>query len=134
MTIEPRVLPPGDAALDELLEWWEDVRDRGIGSRAVGLCVPHGWGRSTVLRAVEEHARARDRPGHVTFFDAGAHDGAALQAAALVEIFEAEILAPPPLRGLGIQGLAGYTALALNAAGLAVGSTASQLLMLSADV
>ena len=36
-------------ALEELQEWREDVRERGIGSRVVLLAVPGGWGRSEVL-------------------------------------------------------------------------------------
>ena len=40
--------------LEELEEWREDVRERGIGSRVVLLAVPEGWGRSAVL------ARFRD--------------------------------------------------------------------------
>lgn len=30
--------------LEELEEWREDVRERGIGSRVVLLAVPKGWG------------------------------------------------------------------------------------------
>jgi hypothetical protein len=37
------------AVLEELTEWWEDVRDSGIGSRVVLVPVPPGWGASAVL-------------------------------------------------------------------------------------
>ena len=37
------------ALLEELTEWWEDLRDRGTGSRVVLVPVPRRWGRSRVL-------------------------------------------------------------------------------------
>jgi hypothetical protein len=39
------------AVLDELVEWWGDISDRKIGSQAVFLAVPPGWGRTTSSRA-----------------------------------------------------------------------------------
>ncbi|MGO8887446.1 MAG: hypothetical protein ACLPUO_02395 [Streptosporangiaceae bacterium] len=38
-----------EAAAGELTAWWEDLWQRHIGSRAVLLAVPEGWGRTTVL-------------------------------------------------------------------------------------
>ena len=35
--------------LEELTEWWEDLCTRVIGSRAVLVAVPPGWGRSTLI-------------------------------------------------------------------------------------
>ena len=37
------------AAAAELAQWWEGIRPGGIGSHAVLLAGPSGWGRSTVL-------------------------------------------------------------------------------------
>src|SRR6185437_10311329 len=37
------------AAAAELAQWWEGVRHGGVGSHAVLLAGPSGWGRSTVL-------------------------------------------------------------------------------------
>jgi hypothetical protein len=37
------------AVLEELMEWWEDLRYRGTGSRVVLVPVPRRWGRSRVL-------------------------------------------------------------------------------------
>jgi hypothetical protein len=37
------------AAAAELGQWWEAVRSGGVGSQAVLLAAPSGWGRSTVL-------------------------------------------------------------------------------------
>ena len=51
--------------LEELEEWREDVRERGIGSRVVLLAVPTGWGRSAVL------ARFRDLVGDADGGDGG---------------------------------------------------------------
>jgi hypothetical protein len=48
------------AVAAELVEWWEDVADRGIGSRIVLLGVPAGWGRSTVLDSLAEKTQPED--------------------------------------------------------------------------
>jgi hypothetical protein len=37
------------AAATELAQWWDGIRHAGIGSHAVLLAGPPGWGRSTVL-------------------------------------------------------------------------------------
>ena len=37
------------AAAEELAHWWEGIRRGGVGSHAVLLAGPEGWGRSTVL-------------------------------------------------------------------------------------
>ncbi len=42
--------------LEELTEWWKDVRDGGIGSRVVLREVPPGWGAQAVLDAFREVA------------------------------------------------------------------------------
>ena len=34
---------------EELVEWWEDLWQRGMTSRVVLVAVPPGWGRTTVL-------------------------------------------------------------------------------------
>ena len=52
------------AVLEELTEWWEDVRDKRIGSRVVLVQVPPGWGTSVVL---DEFRKLVDDPaGPVT--------------------------------------------------------------------
>ena len=38
-----------EALAGELVEWWEDLWQRGIGSRVVLVAVPPGWGRSAAL-------------------------------------------------------------------------------------
>jgi AAA ATPase domain len=42
------------AAAAELAQWWEGIRHGGIGSHAVLLAGPSGWGRSTVLDELPE--------------------------------------------------------------------------------
>ena len=46
------------AAAAELAQWWDGLRLGGIGSHAVLLAGPAGWGRSTVLDQLPEIIRA----------------------------------------------------------------------------
>src|SRR5580693_2684595 len=46
----------------ELVEWWEDLWQRGMTSRVVLVAVPPGWGRTTVLDRLAEAASAGDVP------------------------------------------------------------------------
>ena len=46
----------------ELVEWWEDLWQRGMTSRVVLVAVPPGWGRTTVLDRLAEAAGADDAP------------------------------------------------------------------------
>ena len=46
----------------ELVEWWEDLWQRGMTSRVVLVAVPPGWGRTTVLDRLAEAAGADDVP------------------------------------------------------------------------
>src|ERR1700733_1055238 len=46
------------AAATELAQWWDGLRLGGIGSHAVLLAGPPGWGRSTVLDPLPEIIRA----------------------------------------------------------------------------
>jgi hypothetical protein len=48
--------------LDELAEWWGDLCTRGIGSRAVLVEVPQGWGCSTLLDQFAELIGQDDGP------------------------------------------------------------------------
>lgn len=50
------------AAAAELAQWWEGVRPGGIGSHAVLLAAPDGWGRSTVLNQLHEIVSSPDVP------------------------------------------------------------------------
>ena len=46
----------------ELVEWWEDLWQRGLTSRVVLVAVPPGWGRTTVLDRLAAAAGADDAP------------------------------------------------------------------------
>ena len=102
--------------LEELEEWREDVRERGIGSRVVLLAVPKGWGRSAVL------ARFRDLDGEadgpvtvVAGIDGNLPGGRAVQAAALREVLAG--IAPPSRAAelLDLDTAGGRAALGLEA-------------------
>lgn len=72
------------AAAAELAQWWDGLRLGGIGSHAVLLAGPAGWGRSTVLDQFPEIIRA-DAPIslEVRINGRSLPDGPGLQAAAL---------------------------------------------------
>jgi hypothetical protein len=46
----------------ELVEWWEDLWQRGMTSRVVLVAAPPAWGRTTVLDRLAEAAGADDAP------------------------------------------------------------------------
>ena len=48
------------AAVAELAQWWEGIRQGGAGSHAVLLAGPVGWGRSTVLDQFSEGISSAD--------------------------------------------------------------------------
>ena len=50
------------AAAAELAQWWDGMRQGGIGSHAVLLAGPAGWGRSTVLDQLPEIISRADAP------------------------------------------------------------------------
>jgi AAA ATPase domain len=50
------------AAARELVHWWDGMRQGGIGSHAVLLAGPAGWGRSTVLDQLPEIISRADAP------------------------------------------------------------------------
>jgi|CZKW01.1.fsa_nt_gi hypothetical protein len=50
------------AAAAELAQWWDGLRLGGIGSHAVLLAGPAGWGRSTVLDQLPEIISRADAP------------------------------------------------------------------------
>ena len=72
------------AAATELAQWWDGLRLGGIGSHAVLLAGPAGWGRSTVLDQLPEIIRA-DAPIslEVRINGRSLPDGPGLQAPAL---------------------------------------------------
>ena len=48
--------------LTELIEWWQDLCELRIGSRAVLMALPPEWGRSSVLRRFRRAVKDPDGP------------------------------------------------------------------------
>jgi hypothetical protein len=73
------------AAAGELAQWWEGIRQGGIGSHAVLLAGPTGWGRSTVLDQLSEVISEADAPAGLVVRIGGRSlpEGPSLQASAL---------------------------------------------------
>jgi hypothetical protein len=51
-----------EAAAAELAQWWDGIRQGGVGSHTVLLVGPAGWGRSTVLDQLPQFIRAAGCP------------------------------------------------------------------------
>ncbi len=73
------------AAAVELAQWWDGIRQGGIGSHAVLLAAPSGWGRSTVLEQLPEIISRPDAQTSlvVRISARSLPDGPGLQAAAV---------------------------------------------------
>src|ERR1700731_2166323 len=72
------------AAATELAQWWDGLRLGGIGSHAVLLAGPAGWGGSTVLDHLPDIIRADAPIGlEVRINGRSLPDGPGLQAPAL---------------------------------------------------
>src|SRR5215831_8861898 len=52
--------------LEELIEWWEDMRDPDISSQVVLMEVPPGWGASTVLKEFKGIIDDPDAPAAIS--------------------------------------------------------------------
>jgi uncharacterized protein YidB (DUF937 family) len=127
------------AVLEELTEWWEDVRDHGVSSQVVFLPAPHGWGRSHLLsdfvRAADDsggpvsfivcigkfqHANPRDRLTSIVSVTPLPAGSRAVQAMALREalakVSEGSVVA----QRLGIDSLEGKAQLGLGVGSLFV--------------
>jgi hypothetical protein len=103
--------------LEELTEWWEDLRDRGTGSRVVLVPVPHRWGRSRVL---EDFRRVvEDLDGPMTFpISCTPSVGRAAQAQELREALTTAELGSRAAGLLGLDTTAGKVQLGLGIGGL----------------
>jgi hypothetical protein len=127
------------AAAAELVQWWDGMRQGGLGSHAVLLAGPAGWGRSTVLDQLPEiiSSAAGASSLHVRINGRSLPDRPGLQAPALRDALlgaevrrqAAALLCRSQLRGaprLGVgslltAGMAGTVSLLL--AGLAAAAT-----------
>jgi hypothetical protein len=102
------------AAATELAQWWDGIRQGGIGSHAVLLAGPAGWGRSTVLDQLPEIISRAAAPVSLVVRLNGSSfpDGPGLQAPALrdgllgdeVRRQAAAMLCRSRLRGAARQG------------------------------
>jgi hypothetical protein len=73
------------AAATELAQWWDGIQTGGVGSHAVLLAGPSGWGRTTVLNQLPELISATGAPVSLAVRISARclPDGPGLQAAAL---------------------------------------------------
>ena len=104
------------AAAAELTQWWAGIRQGGIGSHAVLLAGPVGWGRTTVLDQLPEIIGSEDVPVGLLIRIRGKSlpDGPGLQAPALREALlgvevrrqAAALLCRSRLRGARSRGAA----------------------------
>jgi hypothetical protein len=110
----------------ELVEWWEDLWERGMTSRVVLVVVPPGWGRTTVLNRFAEAADAHDAPvtliARINGRELPAEVG--VQAAVLRDCLAAAATRHRAAELLGLDRLGGITQMgvgvgALFASGLA---------------
>jgi hypothetical protein len=117
----------------ELVEWREDLAERGIGSQVVLVGVPAGWGRSTVLAEFAAVAGGDDGPVTlVAAISGGLPPGRAVQAQALREAMAAFGEQLRVVRLLGLDTAAGRMQLGLGLGGLmASGMTAAASLLVA---
>src|SRR5580698_2606268 len=123
------------AVLGELTEWWEDVCQSGIGSQAVLLAVPPGWGRTTVLREFRDVVEAPDAPMTlVAWIDGNLPGGPAVQAAGLRDALTAAASRSRLAGLLGLDNTAGRLQLGLAVGGLFTSGLAAAASMLIASL
>ena len=120
----------------ELVEWWEDLWQRGMTSRVVLVAVPPGWGRTTVLDRLAEAAGADDAPVTLIARINGRElpDGAGAQAAVLRDCLAEAGTRHPVAELLGLDRLGGITQMGLGVGGLFVSGLAAAVGFLVAGV
>lgn len=107
------------ATLDELVEWWQDLAQQEINSRAVLLPVPPGWGRTHLLNEFAAFVE-NDEAVSIVVRVPGAElpDGLGLQALKLRKLFSEARVEHRVAELLGVDRLGGVTQLGLNVASL----------------
>ena len=120
----------------ELVEWWEDLWQRGMTSRVVLVAVPPGWGRTTVLDRLAEAAGADDAPVTLIARINGRElpDGAGAQAAVLRDCLAEAGTRHRVAELLGLDRLGGITQMGLGVGGLFVSGLAAAVGFLVAGV
>ena len=120
----------------ELVEWWEDLWQRGMTSRVVLVAVPPGWGRTTVLDRLAEAAGADDVPVTLIARINGRElpEGAGAQAAVLRDCLAEAGTRHPVAELLGLDRLGGITQMGIGVGGLFVSGLAAAVGVLVAGV
>jgi tetratricopeptide (TPR) repeat protein len=123
------------AALDELVEWWQDLARHEINSRAVLLPVPSRWGRTHLLNEFAAFVED-DEAVSIVVRVPGAllPDGLGLQAQELGKLFTEARVEHRVAELLGVDRLGGMTQLSLGVAGLFVSPLAALVGLLLAAV
>jgi hypothetical protein len=123
------------AALDELIEWWQDLSRQEINSRAVLLTVPPGWGRSRLLNEFAKFVEDDEAVSIVVRVPgASLPDGLGLQALELRRLFSEARTQHRIAELLGVDRLGGATQLGLGVAGLFASPLATLVGLLLASV
>ncbi len=123
------------AALDELIEWWQDLSRREINSRAVLLPVPPGWGRTHLLHEFAAFVEGDEAISIMVRVPGTALPaGLGLQALELRKLFSEARVEHRVAELLGVDRLGGMTQLSLNVAGLFLSPLATLVGLLLAGV
>jgi hypothetical protein len=123
------------AALEELVEWWQDLLRQEINSRAVLLPTPTRWGRTHLLNQFAAVIEADEAVSIVVpVRGASLPDGLGLQALALRDLFREARVEHRAAELLGADRLGGVIQLGLGVAGLFMSALAAQVGLLLAGV
>ena len=120
----------------ELVEWWEDLWQRGTTSRVVLVAVPPGWGRTTVLDRLAKAAGADDAPVTLIARINGQElpEGAGVQAAVMRDCLAEAAMRHRAAELLGLDRLGGITQLSVGVGALFVSGLAAAVGFLVAGV
>ena len=124
-----------ETALDELIEWWEDLSRREVNSRAVLLPVPSQWGRTHLLDRFAAAVEVDDAVCIVVRVDGSRlPDGLGEQASELRDLFSDARIPPSLAEVLGVDRLGGAILLGLGVGGLFPVPLAGLVLLLVASI
>jgi tetratricopeptide (TPR) repeat protein len=116
-----------DELTGELVEWWEDLWQRGMTSRIVLIALPPGWGRSVVLNRLAGTVDADQAPITLVVRVNGRElpDGKGLQAAALRECLAKAMNSHRVAKLLGMDRLGGSVQMGIGVGSLFVSGLAA---------
>ena len=124
------------AVLSELVEWWQDLSQQQINSRAVLLPVPPHWGRTHLLGQFAKAVKTDDVLSLVVSIQGESllGEGLAVQTQKLKELFSKVRFEHRAAELLGVDRLGGTIQLGLGVAGLFVTPLAALVGLLLASV